>query len=311
MKNPYRGMFSEGEFDRPFFVSVVPPSGRRPWPIRTEAAERNYADGKPLAVQFTYPVHYVPAGKRSPRANRVQDRTAVLFRTAEPSELRTACVIRDVGSDDDITEIVHFEGELWWSLPGQPTIHRFAAALAAGEHAAVGLLDQGCVTTLKPASSEQELPIKKSIWNGRDNRLAGLGRGAERILVSGERVFLRDGAPLRVLWNGYRNQSITSVGISPVIGELASSRRNPAFEDASNELIFGRPFETGDHSRSCDVRNGESDSVRGECHDGNPAPGPSSTGSSEGAVGSNDRQAFAAARHPAPRRGRRKQTNSS
>ncbi|MET4524027.1 hypothetical protein [Bradyrhizobium sp. JR18.2] len=248
MKNSYRGMFSESEFDRPFFVSVVPPSGRRPWPIGTEAVERNYADGKPVTVQFTYPVHYVPAGKRSPGSSRVQDRTAVLFKTAEPSELRTACVIRGMGSDNDITEIVHFERELWWSLPGQPTIHRFAAALSAGEHAAVGLLDQGCVTTLKPASSEQELPLKKSLWNGRDDRLAGLGRGAERILVSGERVFFRDGAPLCVLWNGYRNQSITSVGISPVIVELASSRRNPAFEDASNELIFGRPFEAGDHS---------------------------------------------------------------
>ena len=33
-----------------------------------------------------------------------------------------------------------------------------------------------------------------------------------------------------------------------MIVELASSRRNPAFEDASNELIFGRPFEAGDRS---------------------------------------------------------------
>jgi len=240
-------MFTEGEFDRPFFVSVVPPSGKRPWPLTTEA-ERNHAEGKPVTVDFTYPVHYVPAGKRSPVVSWVRDQAAVLFKTAEPSELRTACVIRGVGSKDDLKEIVHFERELWWPLPGQPAIGRFAAALAAGEHAAVGLLDQGCVTTRKAASSENELAIKKLIWNGRDDRLARLSRGAAQIMVSDGRVFVRDGAPLLVLWNGYRNQSITSIGISPVIVELASSRRNPAFEDASNELIFGRPFEAGERS---------------------------------------------------------------
>lgn len=74
------------------------------------------------------------------------------------------------------------------------------------------------------------------------------GRGAEQILVSDGKVFVRDGAPLCVLWNGYRNQSITGIGISAVIIELASSRRNPAFEDVANELIFGRLFEAGDRS---------------------------------------------------------------
>lgn len=133
MTNSYRGMFREDEFDRPFFVSVVPPSGRRPWPILTETDERRHVEGQPVTVHFTYPVHYVPAGKRSPVASRVRDRAAVLFRTAEPSQLLTACVIRREGSDQNITDVVHFERELWWSLPGQPTIHRFAAALAAGE----------------------------------------------------------------------------------------------------------------------------------------------------------------------------------
>lgn len=72
----------------------------------------------------------------------MRDRAAVLFRTAERSKLRTACLIGRGGSDREITEVVHFERGLWWSLPGQPMIHRFAAALAAGENAAVGLLDQ-------------------------------------------------------------------------------------------------------------------------------------------------------------------------
>jgi hypothetical protein len=248
MKNSYRGIFREGEFNRPFFVSVVPPSGRRPWPILAAADERRHVDGRPTTVKFTYPVHLVPAGKRNPVTVWVRDEAAVLFSTAEPSRLRTACVIAHSDSDRDPTEVVHFDGRLWWSLPGLPTIHRFAAALTAGEHAAVGLLDQGCVTTWKAASSERELAIKELVWNGRENRIARLNRGAEGIMVSDEKVFVRDGAPLYVLWNGYRNQSITSIGISPVIAELASSRRNPAFEDATNELIFGRPFEAGDRS---------------------------------------------------------------
>lgn len=245
MKNTYRGIFFEGEYDRPFFLSVVPPSGRRPWPITTEA-DRDYVEGKPVTVEFAYPVHYVPAGKRSTGASWVRDCAAVLLKTAGASKLPTACVIRR--DDGDITEVVQFESELWWSLPGRPTVERFVAALAAGEPAAVGLLDQGCVTTRKAASSESDLAIKRLVWNGRDNRLARLGRGAQGLLVADGTVFVRDGAPLLALWNGYRNQSITSVGISPVIIELASSRRNPAFDDVSNELIFGRPFEACDLS---------------------------------------------------------------
>lgn len=245
MKSTYRGIFTEGEFDRPFFVSVVPPSGRRPWPVTTEA-EQDFAQGKPVTVDFTYPVYYVPAGKRSPVWSWVRDRAPVLFETAEPSQLRTACLITNVGGDTNTTEVVQFKGRLWWSLPGQPTIERFTGALATGEHAAVGLLDSGSVTTRKTASSENELAAKTIVWNGRDDRLARLGRGALGILVSGRRVFIRDGAPLLAIWNGYRNQSITSIGISPVIVEIASSRRNPAFDDASNELIFGRCFRADD-----------------------------------------------------------------
>jgi hypothetical protein len=106
MANSYRGMFREGEFDRPFSVSVVPPSGRRPWPILTEADDRREIERQPVTVHFTYPVHYVPAGKRNPVTSWVRDRAAVLFRTAEPSQLRTACVIRREGSDRDITQLL-------------------------------------------------------------------------------------------------------------------------------------------------------------------------------------------------------------
>jgi hypothetical protein len=201
MKNSYRGLFREGEFDRPFFVSIVPPSGRRPWPILTSADERRHVDGRPTTVKFTYPVHFVPVGRRNPVTVWVRDEAAVLFTTVEPSRLRTACVIAHLNSDRGPAEVVHFDGRLWWSLPGLP-IDRFTAALAAGEHAAVGLLDQGCVTTRKPASSEGELAIKKLKWNGREDRIARLNRGAEGIMVSDGKVFVRDGAPLYVLWNG-------------------------------------------------------------------------------------------------------------
>lgn len=55
-----------------------------------------------------------------------------------------------------------------------------------------------------------------------------------------------------MLWNGYWNRSIASVAPSNVTVELASSRRNPAFDDISNELIFGRPFEATDHANVLD-----------------------------------------------------------
>jgi hypothetical protein len=89
--------------------------------------------------------------------------------------------------------------------------------------------------------------IKK---NGRDDCIASLNRGASRILVLDGEVFICDGAPLYVLWNGYRKQSITSVGTSRVVTELASSRPNPAFEDVSNDLIFGRLFGADEHSEA-------------------------------------------------------------
>lgn len=242
----YRGMFRESELSRPFGLSVVGPSGRRPWPIRTSSDARIYFDGMPVQVEFTYPVHYVPDGRRRPVLGRVEARAPVLFRAADPSQVRTACRIEWDDADHGVTDVIHFAGKLWWSLPGKPTIDSFVAALDAGEHAAVGLLGETCVSTAKPARSEEELAARDIVCNGLDGCIASLGRGADGILVCDGQVFVREGAPVNVLWNGYHNQSITSIGISPVIVELASSRRNPAYEDASNELIFGRTFEAAD-----------------------------------------------------------------
>src|ERR1700730_5154104 len=135
-------------------------------------------------------------------------------------------------------------------MPSQHTVGRFLAALANGEHAAVGLLDQGSVTSSRPASSIEELNSQKIKKNGRDDCIASLNRGASRILVLDGEVFICDGAPLYVLWNGYRKQSVTSVGTSRVVTELASSRPNPAFEDVSNDLIFGRLFGADEHSEA-------------------------------------------------------------
>jgi hypothetical protein len=98
----------------------------------------------------------------------------------------------------------------------------------------------------------KELNAREIIYDGRSDCVARLHRGAEGLLLSDGQVFLRDGPPLYVLWNGYRNDSILSVGTSEVVVALASSRRNPAFEDASNEIIFGRPFEAADHKSALD-----------------------------------------------------------
>jgi hypothetical protein len=252
MKDTYRGMLRRNEWDEPFFLMVAAPSGRRPWPIQTKSFQGDYVDGKPIQVEFTYPVRFIPIGKKNTYVGRVRDRAPILLKTADTARVDLACRIRPTWADSETTEIVHFSRELWWSLPGRPTVQRFAAALREGEHAAVGLLHQNCVSTVTPVNSREELNAREIIYDGRDDCVARLRRGAEGLLLSDDRVFLRDGPPLYVHWNGYRNNSILSVGTSEVVVELASSRRNPAFEDASNEIIFGRPFEAADRKSALD-----------------------------------------------------------
>jgi hypothetical protein len=246
MKDTYRGVLRRNEWDGPFALMVAAPSGRQPWPIETKSSQDDYVEGKPIEVSFTYPVHFIPAGKRSVRVARVRDRAPVMLKTICGARLDLAARVRPMRPDREATEIMHDGQKLWWSLPGRPTVQRFAAALTEGEHAAVGLLDQKCVSSMRPANSWEDLGAREIVYNGRDECVARLQRGAEGLLVSDGEVFLRDGAPLYVLWNGYWNNSILSVGTSKVVVALANSRRNPAFEDASNDIIFGRPFEAVD-----------------------------------------------------------------
>lgn len=246
MKDTYRGVLRRNEWDGPFALMVAAPSGRRPWPIETKSSQNDYVEGEPVQVSFTYPVHFIPAGKRSIRVARIRDRVPVLLKTTCGDRLDPAGRVRPTRLDREATEIVHYGRELWWSLPGRPTVQRFAAALTEGEHAAVGLLDQNCVSLMRPANSREDLGAREIVYDGRDECVARLQRGAEGLVVSDGEVFLRDGAPLYVLWNGYWNNSILSVGTSKVVVALANSRRNPAFEDASNDIIFGRPFEAID-----------------------------------------------------------------
>jgi hypothetical protein len=252
MKDTYRGILRGSEWDGPFSLMVAAPSGRRPWPIQTKSSRDDYVDGKPIEVEFTYPVHFIPVGKRTTYIARVRDRIPVLLKTTGTARVDFACRVHPTCADREAAEVVHFGRDLWWSLPKRPTVQRFAAALSEGEHAAVGLLDQNCVSTKPAANSQQDLNAREIIYDGRDDCVARLQRGAEGLLLSDDQVLLRDGPPLFVLWNGYRNNSILSVGTSEVVVELASSRRNPAFKDASNEIIFGRPFEAADHKSALD-----------------------------------------------------------
>lgn len=231
---------------------VAAPSGRSPWPIQTKSSRDDYVEGKPIVVEFTYPVHFIPVGKRTAVIARVRDRASVLLETTGTARIDLACRVHPTCTDREATEVAHFGRDLYWSLPKRPTVQCFVAALNEGEHAAVGLLDQNCVSTMAAANSQQDLNARKILYDGRDDSVARLQRGAEGLLVSDDQVLLRDGPPLFVLWNGYRNNNISSVGISQIIVELASSRRNPAFEDASNEIIFGRCFEASDRKSALD-----------------------------------------------------------
>lgn len=249
MKDTYRGFWhvaGRNVPDPPFVLNVVAPSGRRPWPVETEGTHE-YVGGEPIEVMFSYPVVYVPTGKRARIQSRVWDKTPVLFRDAPSSELQTACRIH-WKEDSAPTEIVFFENELWWSQPHKLTMPHLVVALSAGKHAAVGLLDPGSVAAIKPADSISALKARKIVRDGREDCVANLNRGASQVLVSDGRIYIREGAPLYSLWDGYHNQSITSVGTSAVVVELCSSRRNTAFEDVSNSLIFGRLFEVSDRT---------------------------------------------------------------
>jgi hypothetical protein len=214
MKDTYRGILRRNEWDGPFALLVAAPSGRQPWPVKTKSSQGDYVEGKPIQVEFTYPVHFIPAGKRNAHLARVRDRAPVLLKTTGAARIDLACRVRPTRPNTEATEIVHYGQELWWTLPGRPTVECFVTALSEGEHAAVGLLDQNCVSTARPANSREELNAREIIYDGRDDCVARLQRGAEGLLLSDDQVFLRDGPPLYVLWNGYRNNSILSVGTS-------------------------------------------------------------------------------------------------
>src|ERR1700731_204370 len=121
MKDTYRGIFGRGEWNGPFSLMVAAPSGRRPWPILTKSSRDDYVSGKPIEVEFTYPVRFIPAGKKRPLFARVRDRAPVLLKTTGTARVDLACRVRSTWADSEATEIVHSGRELWWSLPGRPT----------------------------------------------------------------------------------------------------------------------------------------------------------------------------------------------
>ncbi len=193
MKDTYRGVLRRNEWDGPFALMVAAPSGRRPWPIETKSSQDDYVEGKPIQVSFTYPVHFVPAGKRSVRVARARDRAPVMLKTTCGARLGLAGQVRPMRPDREATEIMHDGQKLWWSLPGRPTVQRFAAALTEGEHAAVGLLDQKCVSSMRPANSREELGAREIVYDGRDDCVTRLQRGVEGLVASMERSFSATG----------------------------------------------------------------------------------------------------------------------
>ena len=236
-----RPWYYEGEWDRPFRLSAVAPSGRRPRPVVTSEQYGIDSTG-PATVRFCYPVDYIPAGRRKAVRSWVQDETPVLLTSVGREDVEVAYKIRRFDNPNDEMEILKFEDRLWWSLPGCLPVRKFMSALAIGENAAVGLLDPGCVTHLRSARSIVDLQAKSVFFQGRDACVTKLNHGCRAVLVVAGKMFVREGPPVFVVWNGFWDYRIASIGIHQVVTEFASTRPTPAFKDESNDLIFGRLF---------------------------------------------------------------------
>ena len=228
-----------GRLDRTTVLSVVPPSGRRPWPLSSTSGMAPPFKPGPHSVTFAYSVDYIRKRQRRTVRSWVTEHDFVNLQTASASEVQTAFRIRD--SAGDATEVLYYAGNLWWSLPGRPRVSEFLEALASGESAAVGLLSEQLVARSRPVPSKDELSARKIVLDGRDNALAHLQSGATQLLVVEHEVFVRDGSPVYVMWDGRRIETPGN-NFSRVVRALNSIDKNPAFEDLSDALTFGNVF---------------------------------------------------------------------
>lgn len=227
---------------RPSILTVVPPSGRQPRPISCAFTGEHPFDGRPLSVTFSYAMDYIRPRHRRAVRSWVRDRGFVSVREARSSDLKTAFKIHRIQEPVEVIDVVQFEDDLWWSLPGQPGAAQFAAALAAGEHTAVGLLDEGLVTTARVLPSLDKSDYREIVRDHRDDAVARLNKGAQGVLiVDGHHVFLREASPLYVLWDGSCVE-INGNNRGRVMRALHSVGPQPAFEDLTNALAFGRIF---------------------------------------------------------------------
>lgn len=228
-----------GPVDRTPVLSVMAPSGRRPWPLSSTSGTNAPFKPGPHSVTFAYPVDYVRSGHRKTVRSWVTDHAFINLQTASASEVQTAFRIRNPSGV--ATEVLHYAGDLWWSLPGRPPVSRFLEALASGESAAVGLLAEQLVAGLRPASAIDKLRARKIVRDGRDDSRTRLLSGTADLVVFEDEVFVRDGSPVYVVWDGRRIETPGN-NVARVMFALNSIQMNPAFEDLSDALTFGNVF---------------------------------------------------------------------
>ena len=235
------------EARRAAVIMIAAPSGRHPSVMSTSPGGDRSIDERPYPVKFGYSVDYIRRGKRRTVRSWVEDRGYILPRLASTSEVQTAFYLRGYHDAEEITEIVHFDGDLWWSLPSNPSASQFMDGLAAGDHTAVGLLNPAAVPELRPAASVGDLEARTIEVNRRDEILAGVQKGAQDLLiVDGRRVFVRDGSPVYVLW------SPNTIDIGKTTFRISRAfyrgRSCAAYEDVTNMLGFGRIFNPQERS---------------------------------------------------------------
>jgi hypothetical protein len=229
---------SADRYERNAVLIAAAPSGRERRRISPTAGAQRPFEGGPQAVTFCYPVDYIPPRHRRVKRSWVRDRAFVEIRTASSSQVQIAFKIKWHHESEEVAEIIQFEGNLWWSLPGRPPASLFVEALAAGDGAAVGLLDERLVTSARPFATREQLTARKVVHDGRDDAIARVNTGATGILVVDDSVFVRDGDPLYVLWNELNGFSTRN---EPIRGNRWHSR-HPSFDDITDAFTFGRVF---------------------------------------------------------------------
>jgi hypothetical protein len=237
----------------PTKLIVVGCSGRTFWPVKGNEAEVSGSLSDPLSVLFCYPIDHIPPGKRNPIRSWVRDRTPVMIRSVDESEVKPAFRIHWHDRARETTKIIHFEDGLWWSVQGAAPARRLVAALATGEPAALGLLDPNLVTDRKIRATSEVFSGHRIVLDGLYAARALVQRGATNLIIVDDQIFVRNGEPLYALWNGDLYAKYGRQVSFDISGELYNAQPKLGFDDRTNWLIFGRVFSANQLEEALDL----------------------------------------------------------